>query len=128
MEVCYDSEIEPAIVLLSGEDISNQTTIRFNEARRDVRAHGFWERGQQAFFYLRLFDPNAYRYLNKSLQHCHVINENEKERAYNERVLQIDHGTLTPLVLSLTEVSVEIATGFTADYEIYYQRNLTYQS
>ena len=128
LEVCYDSEIEPAIVLLSGEDISNQTTIRFNEARRDVRAHGFWERGQQAFFYLRLFDPNAYRYLNKSLQHCHVINENEKERAYNERVLQIDHGTLTPLVLSLTEVSVEIATGFTADYEIYYQRNLTYQS
>ena len=64
--------------------------------RLDVRARGFWERGQQAFFDLRVFDPNTCRYLNKSLQHCHVINENEKKRTYNERVLQIDHGTFTP--------------------------------
>ena len=69
--------------------------------RLDVRARGFWERGQQAFFDLRVFDPNTYRYLNKSLQHCHVINENEKKRAYNERVQQIDHGTSTALVFSI---------------------------
>ena len=81
LEVCYDSELEPALLPLSGEDLSSRTTIRFNEARRDVRARDFWERGQQALFYLRLFDPSACRYLNKSLQNCHVINENENERA-----------------------------------------------
>ena len=95
-EVCYDTKIEPIFVPLSGEDLSNRTANRSNEVRLDVRARGFWERGQQAFFDLRVFDPNTCRYLNKSLQHCHVINENEKKRTYNERVLQIDHGTFTP--------------------------------
>ena len=100
-EVCYDTEIEPRLAPLSGEDLSNRTANRSNEARLDVRARGFWERGQQAFFDLRVFDPNACRYLNKSLQHFHAINENEKKRAYNERVLQVDHGTFTPLVFSI---------------------------
>ena len=95
-EVCYNTKIEPIFVPLSGEDLSNRTANRSNEVRLDVRARGFWERGQQAFFDLRVFDPNTCRYLNKSLQHCHVINENEKKRTYNERVLQIDHGTFTP--------------------------------
>ena len=95
-EVCYDTKIEPIFVPLSGEDLSNRNANRSNEVRLDVRARGFWERGQQAFFDLRVFDPNTCRYLNKSLQHCHVINENEKKRTYNERVLQIDHGTFTP--------------------------------
>ena len=69
--------------------------------RLDVRAHDFWERGQQVFFDLRVFDPNTCRYLNKLLQRFHVINENEEKRAYNERVLQIDHGTFIPLFFSI---------------------------
>ena len=100
-EVCYDTETEPRIVPLSGEDLSNRTANRSNEARLVVRARSFWERGQQAFLDFRVFNPNAYRYLNKSQQHCHVMNENEKKRAYNERVLQLDHGTFTPLVFSI---------------------------
>ena len=100
-EARYDTEIEPKLVPLKGEDLSNRTANRSNEARLDVRARGFWERGQQAFFDLRVFDPNACRYLNKSLQQCHVMNENEKKRAYSERVLQVDHDTFTPLVYSI---------------------------
>ena len=65
------------------------------------RARGFWERGQQAFFHIRVFDPNACRYLNKSLQQCHAMNEHKKERLYNERVLKVDHGTFTPLEFSI---------------------------
>ena len=48
-EVCYDTEIAPRLVPLSGEDLSNRTANRSNEARLDVRARRFWERGQQAF-------------------------------------------------------------------------------
>ena len=58
-EVYCDTEIEPTIVLLSGEDLSNRTTNRSSEAILDVQARGFWERGQQAFFDLRVFDPNT---------------------------------------------------------------------
>ena len=43
-EVYCDTEIEPTLVLLSG-DLSNRTTNRSNEARLDVQARGFWERG-----------------------------------------------------------------------------------
>ena len=35
-EVCYDTENEPTLVPLSGEDLSNRTANRSNEARPDV--------------------------------------------------------------------------------------------
>ena len=100
-EVCQNTKIEPRLVPLSSEDLSNRTANRSNEERLDVRACGFWERGQQAFFDLRVFDPNACQYLNKLQQHCHAINENEKKRAYNERVLQVEHDIFMPLVFSI---------------------------
>ena len=93
--------MEPKLLPLSGEELHGRTTNRSNEARLDITARGFWNRGQQAFFDLRVFDPNACRYLNKSLQQCHAMSEHEKKRSYNERVLQVDHGTFTPLVFSV---------------------------
>ena len=83
------------------KDLRNRTANRSNEARLDLQASGFWERGQQAFFDLRVFDPNACRYLNKSLQQCHVINENKEKMTYIERALPIDHGAFTVLVFSI---------------------------
>ena len=54
-----------------------------------------------SFFDIRVFDPNAFRYLHKYLQQCHTMNELKKKRSYNERVLQVEHGTFTPLVFSI---------------------------
>ena len=100
-EVCKDVEIAPKLTPLTGEELGSRTANTTNEARIGIRARRVWERGQQAFLDLKVFDPNAYRYLNKSLQQCHVMNEQEKKRAYNERVLQIEHGTFTPLFFSI---------------------------
>ena len=47
-EVCYDTEVEPELVPLSGEDLSYQTANRSNKARLDVRARGFWGRQQSS--------------------------------------------------------------------------------
>jgi len=58
-------------------------------------------RGQQAFFDVRVFDPNAKRYLHKALPQCYIQNEKEKKRQYNERILEIEHGSFTPLVFSI---------------------------
>ena len=55
----------------------------------------------EAFFDIRVFDPNACRHLIKSLQQCHAMKNHEKKRSHNELVLQVNHGTLTPLVFSL---------------------------
>ena len=94
-------EVEPQLLPLTGENLRYQTAIRGDEARLDIRARGLWERGQQAFLDTRVFDPNASRYLNTSIQQCCNINEKEKKRNYSERILQIDHSTFTPLVFSL---------------------------
>ena len=79
-EVCKDTEIEPKLLPLSGE-LHGRTTNRSNEARLDIRTRGFWERGQQAFFDIRVLDLNACRFLYKSLQQCHAMNELEKKRS-----------------------------------------------
>ena len=54
-------------------------------------------------------------FLFKGIRHQHMpisqqiaatmqcCNENEKKRAYNERQLQIDHGTFTPLIFFIYE-------------------------
>ena len=77
-EVCKDVEIEPKLTPLTGEELGCRTANTTNEVTLDIRAGGVWERGQQAFLDLRVFDPNACRYLNKSLQQCHVMNEQGK--------------------------------------------------
>ena len=100
-EVRKDSEIEPKLTPLSGEELRGKTSKNSKEARVDIRTRGFWEQEEQAFFDLRVFDPNVCRYHNESLKQCHVMNEQEKKRAYNERILPIDHGTFTHLVFSV---------------------------
>ena len=79
-EVCQDIEIEPKITPLSGEELQDRTSNNSIKERVDIRTRGFWERGQTV---TRVFDPNACRYLNKSLQQCYVMNEHEKKRVYN---------------------------------------------
>ena len=58
-EVCKDVEIEPKLTPLTGEVLGSRTANTTNQARLDIRARGVWERGQQAFLDLRVFDPNA---------------------------------------------------------------------
>ena len=105
-KVCKDNEIKPKLTPLSAEELQGRTSNNSSEARVDIRVQGFWKRGQQAFLNLRVFDPNVCRYRNKPMPECHVMNEQEKKRAYNERILQIDHGTFTPLVFSINGIMV----------------------
>ena len=80
-EMCKNTETEPKLTPLSGEQLQGRTSNNSNEARVDSRNRGFWERGgQQAFFDLKVFDPNACRYRSKFLQQCRFMNEQEKKR------------------------------------------------
>ena len=125
-EVCKDVEIEPKLIPLTGEVLGRRTANTTNEARRDIRARGVWERGQQTFLNLRVFDPNACLYYNKSLQKCHVMNKQEKKREYNERVLPIEHGTFTPLVFSIYGIMGRECRFF--QDPIYFQKNVIYRN
>ena len=100
--VCKDVLVEPALQPLSGERLHETTAITGDEARLDVHARGFWQTGQSAFFDIRVFNPLAKRHVGQNLNKCFESNEREKKRAYNERVLEIEHGSFTPLVFSAT--------------------------
>ena len=54
------------------------------------------------FFDLRVFNPLAKRHASQDLKKCFEANEREKKRAYNQRVLEIEHGSFTPLIFSAT--------------------------
>ena len=100
-EVCKDVAIEPVFLPLTGEKMQKKSAKIGDEVGLDVRALGFWVRGQQAFIDVMVFDPNACIYLKISLQQCYTMNEKEKNRQYNERIMETDHGTFAPLVFSI---------------------------
>ena len=79
LEVCNDTEIEPKLKTLCGEELQGRMSNNLSEVKVDIRTRGYWERGQQAFSDLRVFDPNACRYCNKSPRHVPVMNEQDKK-------------------------------------------------
>jgi hypothetical protein len=99
-QVCRDVKVEPNLLPLTGETLQERTANRTEEARLDIAARGFWVPGQKAFFDVRVFNPFAGRYRNSKASKAYEINEREKKRAYNERVLQVEQGSFTPLVFN----------------------------
>ena len=61
----------------------------------------FLQVGQMAFFDVRVFNPTAKRYVNQEILKTYKVNERER-KLYNERILQIEHESFTPLVMSTT--------------------------
>ena len=99
-EVCKEVVVEPQLHPLSGESLEEKTANRSPEARLDVSARGFWIAGQKAFLDIRVFNPIAGRYANMEISKMYITNEKEKKKSYNERILNIEHGSFTPLVFN----------------------------
>ena len=98
-DVLHDVKVEPMLTPITGEQLSGGS-ITTDEARVDVSARSFWQDGQRAFFDVRVINPFAQRYKNQSPQASFITNEREKKRGYNQRIIQIEHGTFSPLVFS----------------------------
>ena len=107
-EIHNDVSIEPLLIPLTGENFKYKSAKTEVHARLDLAARGVFIKGNRAFFDLRVFNPLAPFYGKMSLAAAHSSNENSKKREYNERVLQVEHGSFTPLVFScLGGMSVE---------------------
>ena len=104
-EVCKDVQVEPMLNKLTGEEFKLRTANCQDEARLDISANGFWVKGEKTFVDILVFDPNAARYFlgytNQSLKQCYAKNEMEKKRHYNNRVLEVEQGSFTPLVFAI---------------------------
>ena len=102
VEVCHNVSVEPGLQALDDEHIRPCNANREDEARLDIRANGFWSRGQEAFFDVRVFHPNAPTYRNRDLTALYRMHEGIKKREYGKKVREVECGVFTPLVLSTT--------------------------
>ena len=70
----------------------------------DVRARGFWRSGQNAFFDVRVTNADCASQQNSSLKSILKKHELDKKRCYNRRIMEVEHGSFTPLVFTTTGV------------------------
>ena len=98
-EVSNEVEVEPELQPLSGESLPNGAN-RNDEARSDIATRGFWQKCEKAFFDVKVFNPFAKSHMNQNLKSVFNSNERQKKLEYNRRIIQIEHGSFTPLVVS----------------------------
>ena len=102
-DVCHDVEVDPQLQPLTG-DVLISSASSSDDVRLDVSARGFWQRGQRAFFDVRVFNPFAKNHLNQKLDTAFSSNENEKNQHYNQRIIE---SSMAPSALSCSHHTVE---------------------
>ena len=85
----------------------NQNYKRLNgltsdNARPNIRARVVWRQGQNAFFDILLTNTNARSQKHLPVNAILKKHEKEKKENCNSRIINVEHGTFTPLVFSLT--------------------------
>ena len=99
-KVCKDVESEPPLLPLGGENLP-KSTIKGDKARLDIRARGFWRPAQNNFFDVRITNPSSASSRNSTIKKIFNEHEQEKKHAYNHRVMEVEHGTFTPLIFTI---------------------------
>ena len=97
-KVCNNVEIEPRLQPLDNERLHLRSAVTSSEAILDIKAGGFWSRGVTAFFDVRVTHVNFKCYQNKTTSEVFKEQEDEKKRKYQQRVLDVEMGSFTPLV------------------------------
>ena len=111
-EVSQEVTSEPRLQPLSGETLRPLSANMSDEARLDIRARGFWDGLQDAFFDVRIFHPFASSYQNSTLSALYRQHEQKKRREYGDRVREVEHGCFTPLIFTTSGGAAPEATIF----------------
>ena len=96
-EVCKDVRVEPG--LLPTEEKSGNVA---EGARSDVSARGLWSDYQKTFMDVRVTHPTAASQMNKPLTQIYKDHEREKKALYNDRVINTEKSSFTPLIFTTT--------------------------
>ena len=99
-DICKDVRTEPELLPVGNVLIESSNIAE--KARLDVSAIGLWSPMERTFLDVRVVHPNAVSYRDKTIEKIYEIHEKEKKRSYNQRVMQVERATFTPLVLSTT--------------------------
>ena len=96
-QVCKDVAVEPELLPIGNERRAGNTA---EKARLDISARGVWSICEKSFFDVRVTYPAAPSQLAKPIKSIYREHENQKKNAYNDRVLQTEKSSFTPLVFS----------------------------
>ena len=97
-DVCKDVKIEPELLPIGSSGTESSNTA--DKARLDVSAVGIWSPMERTFLDVRIVHPNSPSYRGKSIDKVYELHEKEKKRTYNQRIIQVEKATFTPLVFS----------------------------
>ena len=100
-QIYHDVRVESRFQSLTGETFYSRSTNVRDKARLGTCAREFWTKYWTTFLDVRVFDKQAKRDEDKTLQQCYRTNEMERKREYNERILQVQNGRFTQLVFSV---------------------------
>ena len=96
--VCRDVKIEPQLIPNQNENAGSIA----EGARLDISAIGLWSNHERTFFDVRVTHPTAISHMKKPLPYLYIENENQKKNMYNDRVINVEKATFTPLVFTTT--------------------------
>ena len=114
LNVCKDVSVEPGLIQLTGnEELASGSNLEDN-ARLDISCRGFWAPLQKIFLDVRFTHPNAPSNRNRKLKPLLKTHENRKKVEYNDRVLQAEHASFTPLIFATNGAMAEEAERYHA--------------
>ena len=99
---CTDVTIEPHLLPITGEKFKYKSANTEDQARLDVSARKVWVDMDKTFLDIRVFNSRADSNIKKSLNSALASHEKEKKRVYNERILEVEKASFTPIVFSTT--------------------------
>ena len=112
-EVCSEVCVEPNLQPVTSDQLNGAPANSQEGARLDVSANGVWGgRFQKTYFDMSVFNPLAPSNTNQKLSAVYRKHEVEKKRVYQQRILEVEHSSFTPLVLSATGGMGNEATTF----------------
>ncbi len=98
-EVCKDVQVEQVLLPANAAEL-NTRGITGPNARMDVVARDVWSGGEKNYCDVQVTHANSESNMGKSRTQIYREHENGKKNDYNERVLNVEKGTFTPLVFT----------------------------
>ena len=112
-EACNDVCVEPMLQLITTEVMTRHTANTTEGVCLNVAMNSFWGgRCEQSFLDVRVFNLYAPSNRNTSIEKCFKKYEQEKKRAYEQRFIDVEHASFTPLVFSASGGLGKEATPF----------------
>ncbi len=102
-KVCNDVQIEPPLQPCDGFNFRPSVNTK-PDARSDVRARDYFRDGQNSFFDIQVTNADCASNVNKPIKSVLKSKETAKKTEYNVRIMEVEHGTFTPLIFSVKGV------------------------